>query len=788
MSGSFSDRVQEFTNTAGSGSFALRGAVPGFTSFAAAYPTGSSPYYAAVDPISEAWEVGQGTFNPATNTITRSPLASSNGGALVNFAGNATTTVWVDVPAAFLNALGGTGTVTGVVAGIGLEVGGTPGGTITAAGTLNVLAATTTALGGIIVGSGATVNAGGTLSVTASGSGTVTTLTPGAGISFSTNPITTTGTISNAGVIQFGTDAGTITIAAPLYETSGTHGLNVGSGLSVSSGTLVNSGVLAVTAGTGITFSGTDTINNAGVLTFGAVTGAVTLGPSLSMSGQTLDVSFPTGFGPIVAGLGLAGGTISASGTITLDVASGSHLGGIIAGANTTINAGGTLSVAAPGTGTVTSVVAGSGLGGGTITSTGTLTNAGVIQFGTDTGTIAMGAGVSEASGTLSNSGVLLFGGLSGTVVLGTHLSASGQTINASGGLAAPSAGLVYSDGTILGAVSPLIGLNYVTGALAINYGTGLSITSNTLVNAGVLSFGAATGAVVLGTNLAMSGQTLTVGAGAGDLGTVTSIVAGNQLTGGAITAAGTIAVSTTPTFASETLTGTISAGPLLTLIDISSTAVTPRSNTALQLVGHDAISTRIEMVTFGTAASSGVLQRGAAGTSATPTAVQLNQIIGSSSFSGYDGSSFVTTQGKLQFTATENWVSGSNLGMEAQIVVNNTGTTTQSTYTFKDGNLTVPVGVISGTGTTTAVAGAATLNKNGGVVTSEGLTAATTYTLTLTNSNILSGSVVLVNATDSAGVGVILSRVTVSAGSVAIVVTMAALTGTVMIAFAVHN
>lgn len=92
------------------------------------------------------------------------------------------------------------------------------------------------------------------------------------------------------------------------------------------------------------------------------------------------------------------------------------------------------------------------------------------------------------------------------------------------------------------------------------------------------------------------------------------------------------------------------------------------------------------------------------------------------------------------------------------------------------------------GHGAITAVAGAATLNANAGVVTSEALVAATSYTLTLTNSQIASTSVVLATPYDGAATGVQVTSITVSANQVVIVMAMAALTGTVIIPFAVFN
>lgn len=93
------------------------------------------------------------------------------------------------------------------------------------------------------------------------------------------------------------------------------------------------------------------------------------------------------------------------------------------------------------------------------------------------------------------------------------------------------------------------------------------------------------------------------------------------------------------------------------------------------------------------------------------------------------------------------------------------------------------------GTGTISATGGAATLNKPAGSVTSESLTGATSYTLTLTNSFVKTTSVVLVNVIESTGAAnPVLVSVTPGAGSVAIAVTMASLTGTLKFNYAVFN
>lgn len=96
--------------------------------------------------------------------------------------------------------------------------------------------------------------------------------------------------------------------------------------------------------------------------------------------------------------------------------------------------------------------------------------------------------------------------------------------------------------------------------------------------------------------------------------------------------------------------------------------------------------------------------------------------------------------------------------------------------------------GPLPNVGTATASASAATLNLPNGVITSQALTTATTFTLTLTNSFITANSVVIVNPTNSGGTVTNLLSVTPSAGQVIVAVSMTSLTGTVKIAFQVLN
>lgn len=86
------DRTQDASATTGTGPLTLTGVAPtGYQSFAAAYPTPVSTTYTITDnPAGANWEVGRGTYNPATGILTRDQVySSSNAGALVSFTSGA---------------------------------------------------------------------------------------------------------------------------------------------------------------------------------------------------------------------------------------------------------------------------------------------------------------------------------------------------------------------------------------------------------------------------------------------------------------------------------------------------------------------------------------------------------------------------------------------------------------------------------------------------------------------------------------------------------------------------
>lgn len=79
----FGDRVQETTATTGTSSYSLAGAVAGHRTFVAGIGAAALVGYVATDGTD--WEVGYGTLSSGPDTLTRTVLASSNGGSAVNW-------------------------------------------------------------------------------------------------------------------------------------------------------------------------------------------------------------------------------------------------------------------------------------------------------------------------------------------------------------------------------------------------------------------------------------------------------------------------------------------------------------------------------------------------------------------------------------------------------------------------------------------------------------------------------------------------------------------------------
>ena len=81
------NRVRETTATTGTGAVTLAGAVDGFQTFAAGIGNSNTTYYAISLNTANEWEVGLGTLNSDSSTLTRTTvLESSNSDSAVDFA------------------------------------------------------------------------------------------------------------------------------------------------------------------------------------------------------------------------------------------------------------------------------------------------------------------------------------------------------------------------------------------------------------------------------------------------------------------------------------------------------------------------------------------------------------------------------------------------------------------------------------------------------------------------------------------------------------------------------
>lgn len=99
----YKDRVWEQTNTTGTGTLTLAGALTDFQSFNTAFVTGTRVYYTIQGGVD--WEVGTGVFT-SPSTLTREVVFdSSNAGALVNLPAGGHT-VFCDFPAQAIADIG----------------------------------------------------------------------------------------------------------------------------------------------------------------------------------------------------------------------------------------------------------------------------------------------------------------------------------------------------------------------------------------------------------------------------------------------------------------------------------------------------------------------------------------------------------------------------------------------------------------------------------------------------------------------------------------------------------
>ena len=92
------DRIQETTNSPGTGTATLLGAVSGYQSFSTGVGANNTTFYVIADQRGTNWVVGLGALNSTGTVLTRTTVySSSNGGSTVNFA-TGTQYVWCDFP------------------------------------------------------------------------------------------------------------------------------------------------------------------------------------------------------------------------------------------------------------------------------------------------------------------------------------------------------------------------------------------------------------------------------------------------------------------------------------------------------------------------------------------------------------------------------------------------------------------------------------------------------------------------------------------------------------------
>ena len=111
------NRVRELTSTTGTGAVTLGGAVGGFQTFAAGIGNSNTTYYTISISSENEWEVGRGTLNGDSSTLTRTEvLESSNSDSAVDFSAGskevfctlpAEKAVYLDAAGASVPALGG---------------------------------------------------------------------------------------------------------------------------------------------------------------------------------------------------------------------------------------------------------------------------------------------------------------------------------------------------------------------------------------------------------------------------------------------------------------------------------------------------------------------------------------------------------------------------------------------------------------------------------------------------------------------------------------------------------
>ena len=313
------------------------------------------------------------------------------------------------------SALGGT--VTSITAGTGLA-----GGIITVSGTLSLVPATNVSLGGVKVGANLLIAPDGTLSALPPGTGTVNNITVGPGLTGGGAGPAVTINLAPASTTQFGgvvigaglNVVGGLISLAPA-STGAVGGVQLATNAEVIAGTnntkaITPVGLAAKVAST--TASGIVQLSDSVATndsTKAATQTAAKLAYDSALAAQaTANAALPKAGGTMTGIITFAAGQTFPG--VALPKATTSSLGVVQVGSGLTISAGGILSTS--NNGTVTSVIAGPGLGapatGNPITTTGTIRLLPPTTDGLTIGGVKEGANISiGVDGTITTEGLL---------------------------------------------------------------------------------------------------------------------------------------------------------------------------------------------------------------------------------------------------------------------------------------------------------------------------------------------------------------------------------------------
>jgi len=311
----FADRVKDTTTTTGTGAITLANSAPaGYQTFASAFGASAITVgYCIQDQNGPNWEVGTGTFNGTTG-LTRTVLASSNAGSLVNF-GAGTKDVFCTLPASYILAVDSTGTAEANTLDLTLR----PRAPTASenGGTIAITARTAT--GSAKAGGAININSGAGLT---SGSGGAVSIVSGASPSGSAGSFSLTagGTASGSG--------GGFTISAGSATSSGSPG-----GMTVRAG----SSAAGVTGGTVSILGGSSPSGVGGLASVtGGAGGSASTGGAAILQGGGSGTTGTGGTAKVLGGAGKAGGAVliagqdggsSSGGSVTIQAGSNSNTG-----------------------------------------------------------------------------------------------------------------------------------------------------------------------------------------------------------------------------------------------------------------------------------------------------------------------------------------------------------------------------------------------------------------------------------------------------------------------------